>query len=490
MDHAVAGAAPLAASRSPSGPTLFAPGRNCWRVARAARAAVLIDGQAYFAALEAAFRGAARSITIVGWDFDGRIRLREDAPESESPPLGPFLRGLVEGKPDLQLRILIWSVGTLHGPGETLPMLFGAEWQRHPRIRVKLDTRHPLYAAHHQKIVCVDDTLAFVGGMDLTVQRWDTPAHRAEDPRRRDPDGEPYGPVHDTHMAVDGEAAAAVAALVRDRWRDATGEVLEPAPAAPPWPRDLVPDFADVPVAIARTMPLLDDQPSVEEAAALTADLMRSARHALYIEAQYLTARYVGDVLAEILERPDGPDVVVVLTRRSHNLTERVAMGAPRDRLIRRLRAADRHGRFLLAYPAVPCAAPAPEPGQDDACQVLVHSKLLIADDTALRVGSSNLNNRSVALDTECDLAIEGTDDRTRAAIARLRDRLLAEHLGTDPAAVTAAIREEGSLKRAVERLNTGPRGLRPFEVPEEEGLVEPLLGSGDLLDPERPFGS
>ncbi|MFE1597771.1 phospholipase D-like domain-containing protein [Methylobacterium sp. ID0610] len=479
MDLALAEAAPAALTSTPAEHALFEPGRNCWRVARAHRAALLVDAAAYFAALDKALREARRSITIIGWDFDGRIRLREDDPAA--PPLGPFLRDLVEARPGLELRILIWSVGTLHGPGAALPLLFGAEWQRHPRIRVKLDTRHPLYAAHHQKIVCIDDAIAFVGGIDLTIQRWDTPGHPAEDPRRVDADGAPYGPVHDTHMAVDGEAARAVGDLVRGRWRDATGEAWEAAAGEPIWPGDLAPDFTDVPVAIARTMPVLEGRPSVEEAAALTADMLRSARRHIYIEAQYLTARFVEEALAAQLDPPDGPDIVVVLTRRSHSLTERVAMGAPRDRIIRRLRAADRHGRFFVAYPVVP--------GPDGECQVLVHSKLVVVDDTALRVGSSNLNNRSVALDTECDLAIEGRDPQTRRTIAALRDRLLAEHLGAAPEAVTAAIREEGSLVRAVARLNGGPRGLRVFDVPPEDGLIDPLLG-GDLLDPERPFGS
>ncbi|ACL56340.1 phospholipase D/Transphosphatidylase [Methylobacterium nodulans ORS 2060] len=474
MDHALAEAAPVGLP-----PTLFEPGRNCWQVARARRAALLVDAAAYFAALDDALRQATRTITIVGWDFDGRIRLRED--DAAAPPLGPFLRDLVEARPDLELRILVWSVGTLHGPGAALPLLFGAEWQRHPRIRVKLDTCHPLYAAHHQKIVCIDDSVAFVGGIDLTIQRWDTPAHPAEDPRRIDPDGEPYGPVHDTHMAVDGEAARAVGDLVRARWQAATGEAWAPAEAGPIWPRGLDPDFTEVPVAIARTMPALEGQPSVEEAAALTADMLGRARHHISIEAQYLTARFVEEVLAAQLDRPDGPDIVVVLTRRSHGLAERLAMGAPRDQIIRRLQAADRFGRLFVAYPVVP--------GPDGDCQVLVHSKLVIVDDVALRVGSSNLNNRSVALDTECDLAIEGRDPATRRTIAALRDRLLAEHLGVAPEAVTAAIRAEGSLVRAIASLNGGKRGLRVFDVPAEDGLIDPLLGA-DLLDPERPFGT
>ena len=85
--------------------------------------------------------------------------------------------------------MLVWSVAVLHAPGAPLPLLLGAPWEKHPRIQVRLDREHPLYGAHHQKIVCVDDTVAFVGGMDLTIRRWDTPApsrrSAAQGPRRR-----------------------------------------------------------------------------------------------------------------------------------------------------------------------------------------------------------------------------------------------------------------------------------------------------------------
>ena len=158
---------------TPSAGRILQPGRNCWRISRAAKAAVMSDGGPYFAHLEDALRQAKRSVMIVGWDFDGRIRLRPDASPEESPELGPLLRSLVEARPELEIRILVWSVAVLHAPGAPLPLLFGAEWQEHPRITLKLDTRHPLYAAHHQKIVCIDGGLAFVGGIDLTVRRWD-----------------------------------------------------------------------------------------------------------------------------------------------------------------------------------------------------------------------------------------------------------------------------------------------------------------------------
>jgi phosphatidylserine/phosphatidylglycerophosphate/cardiolipin synthase-like enzyme len=126
-------------------------------------------------------------------------------------------------------------------------------------------------------------------------------------------------------------------------------------------------------------------------------------------------------------------------------------------------------------------------PAGDASSPVLIHAKLIIVDDVLLRIGSSNLNNRSVGLDTECDLAIEAGSAAERRSIAQLRAALLAEHLGVDPQSVVQAIAAEGSLVRAIEALNGGPRGLRPFESLATSGPARPLFGTG-LLDPRRPF--
>src|SRR5688500_7713902 len=162
---------------TPAPGPILKEGRNCWRIASAKRAAVLIDAADYYAALEKALRKARRSIIIVGWDFDAGIKLRPNDPGCSK--LGDFLRSLVEQRPELHIRVLVWSVAVLHAPGAPLPLLLGAPWEKHPRIRVRLDREHPIYGAHHQKMVCIDDTIAFVGGMDLTIRRWDTTEHRA-----------------------------------------------------------------------------------------------------------------------------------------------------------------------------------------------------------------------------------------------------------------------------------------------------------------------
>ena len=461
------------------------PANNCWKIASADRAAVLVDTGSYFAALESSMRKARRSITILGWAFDHRIRLLRPRDGSNSPQLGALLRELVEARPELEIRILVWSAAVFYRMGSAMPFLWRSGWQDHPRIHLKLDMRHLFYAAHHQKIVVVDDHVAFAGGMDLTAQRWDTPRHATDDPRRVNPDGEGYGPVHDTQMVVEGEAAAALAELARRRWLRATGEQLLPLPdraSAPDlWPDGVTPAWRDTDVAIARTESSYRGSRAVTEAAKLADDALAAAARTIYIEVQYMTSSRIGDVLERRLREPDGPEIVVLMTHLSRGLMERLVMGTNRDRLIRRLKRADLHGRLRICFPCVP--------GPSGARQVMVHSKLIIVDDRFLRVGSSNLNNRSIGLDTECDLAIEATDEHARAEIERLRDRLLAEHLDCEPQTLARTIQREGSLVAAIDRLNTRPRGLRPFEAMSDAGPDTPVFGTA-ILDPERPFGA
>ncbi len=461
---------------------ILRPGSNCWRAVPAEKAAVLIDGEEYFTQLEAALRKAQRSIMIIGWDFDGSIRLRPHVDSEASPPLGPLLRSLVEERPELEIRVLVWSVAVVHAPGAPGPLIFGAEWQNHPRLQIRLDKHHPLYAAHHQKIVCIDDSLAFVGGMDLTVRRWDTNEHSCDNPYRLREDGTIYEPVHDVQMVVTGPAAHSISELAYERWRLATGEEIscQPRPALDPWPENLSPDFTNAPVAIARTYPAWGEQCAVQEAAALNLDALSAARKSIYIEAQYMTAPCIGDVLEQRLADPDGPEIIVIQTHESHGWAEKKVMGTNRDRLIRRLRKADRYNRLRAYYPVVPA--------KEGFCQVLIHSKLIIVDDAFLRIGSSNLNNRSIGLDTECDLAIESTNDEMRRTILRLRDRLLAEHLGVEPEIFSHIVSKEGgSLVKAIEQLNGNDRRLHVFDAMFDEGPMEPAVGTG-LLDPLEPF--
>lgn len=451
--------------------------RNCWRIFRADRAAVLVDAESYFSHLCDALLLAKQSILILGWDFDGRIRLRPQ--DAASPTLGEMLRALVEQTPDLHVDILVWSVAVLHAPSAPVGLLFGESWQDHPRIRVRLDSHHPIYAAHHQKIVCIDETLAFSGGMDLTVWRWDSTEHRPADPHRIDPDGKPYGPVHDIQIVVQGEAATALADIVRERWRRAALPLPKASDHGEPlWPPALVPDFTETPLALARTFPRWEQNARIEEVAALTQDAILAARTYIYIEAQYLTAADVAKALAKKLGQAEGPDIVIIVTKESRGRAEQFVMGRNRDRLLRRLVRADRYNRLRIYYPSIS------EDGEETA--IHVHAKLMIVDDRLLRVGSANLNNRSMGLDTECDVVVEAQDDAARDAICKVRERLLAEHLGTTATKVHDAAHAEHSLLTGIERLNHASRRLKHVSV-RPRGPTRPVFATF-ILDPRRPI--
>jgi phosphatidylserine/phosphatidylglycerophosphate/cardiolipin synthase-like enzyme len=117
---------------------------------------------------------------------------------------------------------------------------------------------------------------------------------------------------------------------------------------------------------------------------------------------------------------------------------------------------------------------------------ITVHSKLMIIDDRLLRVGSSNLNNRSLGFDTECDLAIEAhtISDPTRQAIFRLLVRLAAEHTGSPAELMQQRIVEADSLLAGIGALNPGT-GRRLCKFPTvRPSLLDRLMGSMHLMDP------
>ena len=475
-----------AAASAREAETLLRPGYNCWQVAEADRVSLLVDAKDYFEAFYRAALKAERSIVILAWDFNSRTRLHFDPVPRGGPPaeLGDFLNFLVRRRRSLHIHILNWDYPMVFGADREFPPLYGFGWKPAHRVHLRYDDTHPLGGCQHQKVIVIDDRLAFSGGIDLTVRRWDTPEHAASD-ERRTAYGKPYPPFHDLMIAVDGEAAAQLGALARERWHAATGHALHPGSAHlpaghDPWPEGLRVDATGLEVGITRTMPPHGDVPAVKEVERLYLDMIAAARHTLYIENQYFTAPRIGAALEKRLAEPDGPEVVLVLRLLSHGWLEEATMHVLRTRLIQRLMQADRHGRFKVYYPHVP--------GLADGCCLDVHSKLMIVDDRVLRIGSSNLCNRSMSVDTECDLALEARGRPPVAAVIRdFRERLLAEHLGESVQAVRDGLQAaNGSVIHTIAALAGGDRSLR--ELTDLPDWPEALVNVAAVADPEEPI--
>ena len=436
---------------------------------------MLIESDRYFEALRSACERAERSIFIVGWDFDRRERIGRN---ENDPTLEAFLCDLLERHAGLHVWLLSCDYAFVYA-GER-------EWfqeQRlrhfsHERLHVHFDGEHPVGGSQHQKIVVVDDRIAFNGGIDLSRWRWDTAGHAPGDPRRTDPDGESYPPFHDAMLLVDGDAAAALAQLVRWRWRASNAAKLPPdcePTNNDPWPQGVEPTWFDTDLAIARTLPDYGGNESVREVEALYLDTIERARDYVYIENQYFTSRSLTEALARRLQALEGPDLIIVLPRQTGGWLEQVTMDALRAHRVRRLVDADRHGRLRVVYPHQPGLA-------EDAC-IGIHAKLMIADDVFLRLGSANASNRSMGLDSECDLALL---DRDRQGVRAVLHRLLAEHLDCDEDVVTEARARHARLVPAVDDLRRDAgRSLRTLPLPDEAPLVD-LGEEEDLVDPDE----
>ncbi|HEX8751437.1 MAG TPA: VTT domain-containing protein [Nitrospira sp.] len=459
----------------------FEVGRNCWRVERADCVSFLIDGDAYFSAFRAAAIKARHCIMILGWDFDSQIRMLIDRePDGLSDRLGEFLHDLLIRRRDLHIYVLTWDFHMIYWNEREwwLPSKLSA----HRRLHFVKDAAHPVGASHHQKVVVIDDALAFVGGLDFAQCRWDSQNHPASHPSRLLQNKRPCRPFHDVQLMVSGPVAAALGDLTRQRWKRATSRAIPLHPASSEedlWPDEEEADLSRISVAIARTVPPFDGQPAVNEVETLFLDSLEKARRHIYIETQYLTSRTIADCLVKRLHDPNGPEMVLVLHPSSDGWLEQHTMDVLRGRVLQRLRAADRYHRLNLYYPKIPDLH-----GQ---C-ISMHSKVCIVDDDLVRVGSANLSNRSMGFDTECDLAIEASGrPAVRQAIASFRHALLGEHLGVSPEAIRRELAQDGSLIAAVERLRGGVRTLEWFDGTVSADVNE-VVPDEEFIDPSRPY--
>jgi phosphatidylserine/phosphatidylglycerophosphate/cardiolipin synthase-like enzyme/uncharacterized membrane protein YdjX (TVP38/TMEM64 family) len=471
--HAQSAHAPASAD------SIFQPLHNCFKAVRADRAALLVDADDYFRAFVEAAAHATESIIILAWDFDSRTELwRDDVSPKRATTLGAFLNALVRRRRRLRVYVLDWDYPMIFGTDREFPPLYGLGWKPARRVRLHYDNTHPVAGSHHQKIVVIDDAIAFSGGLDLTSRRWDTCEHRADDPRRV-ANGMPYPPFHDLMAAVDGEAARVLGEIARERWRRATGASI-PAPRRRRdlWPANIRAELTGVTVGVSRTVPEREKGGGVREVEQLFFDMIARARRHIVIENQYFTANRVGEALAARLAERDGPEIVLVLRLLSHGWLEEHTMEALRTRLINRLRAADRWQRFRVYYPHVP--------GLKEGTCVDVHSKMMAVDDEWLRIGSANICNRSMGFDTECDLTFEASgNERIAAAIRGFRNRLLAEHLGTRPGKVEEEIARAGSINGAIAALQGDGRTLKYLEA--KETMPAAVVDLVSVADPEQP---
>jgi phosphatidylserine/phosphatidylglycerophosphate/cardiolipin synthase-like enzyme len=463
---------------------------SAWRFAMATRASVVIDADGYFELIREAMLKAKQSIFLIGWDFDTRIYLaakrrrwrlsRKDGGGEYPARLGAFIVWLAKRTPGLRVNILKWNFALVKSLFRGAMILDLVRWIWKDRIDFKFDSAHPVGTSHHQKIVVIDDKFAVCGGIDMTSDRWDTPEHLHEDIRRRLPSGKFYAPWHDVTMLMEGDVAYALAELGRQRWETAGGKPLDrcmPQDESA-WPDRLVAEFENVEIGIARTRAQYGEVSQVDEIERLFVEHIERAERFMYAETQYFASRRIAEAIAARLDEPDPPEFVIINPRRADGWLEQQAMDTARVRLVRSLIERDHADRFRIYNPYTSGGTP-----------IYVHAKLTIVDDEVLRVGSANMNNRSMGLDSECDVFIDArrpANSGIEPRIERIRHTLLAEHCGVPVEDLANRLRETGSMIAVLDAMPTEGKHIERLPIESLDPLQQEIADSA-LLDPERP---
>lgn len=155
-----------------------------------------IDGKGYFSTLHAELLKAEREVFITDWWLTPELYLKRPVSfdmegDMEKYRLDVTLKELAEK--DVKIFVLVWKEVELAGLYNASTHVKNSLMKLHKNIKV---IRHPRMFismwSHHEKIVVIDQNIAFLGGLDICMGRWDTPQHPLKD--LKDKNGKCYFP--------------------------------------------------------------------------------------------------------------------------------------------------------------------------------------------------------------------------------------------------------------------------------------------------------
>ena len=370
------------------------------------RVEFLVDGAEVLPRMVEDVIAAQSHVHVTGWFFTPTFQMGEG---------GPTLRGLLaDAAKRVDVRVLAWAGAPLplFHPDRGEVRAMRDELTRGTRIEMQLDSRERPMHCHHEKIVLVDDRVAYVGGIDLTSlagNRLDSSAHE-----RRIGIG-----WHDACLRLEGPVVSDVAEHFRLRWVGQLPQPRDPAPAG------------ELEAQLVRTVPdhvyggLPRGEFTILESYVRA---LRGAERLVYLESQFLWSPELIKILADKLRDPPHPDfrVVVVLPADPNNGKDdtRGQLGV----LVDAAKQGGSDERFL--------ACTLFQPGGNS---VYVHAKIGIVDDTWMTVGSANLNEHSLFNDTEVNVVLRD-EEFIRAARLRLWEEHLEQAADGDPCRVVDEI--------------------------------------------------
>ena len=470
---------------------IFNTDTNCWQISEASYSSPLIDCANYYRALHSSICKAKKQIVIIGWDIDSRIELLhgEEAERSEAPvAIGELIKWKAEQNPELKVFMLRWDSSFAFFDQREMWALEVWQDKTPDNVIAILDDSIPMGGSQHQKIALIDDEVVFSGGMDVALHRWDTREHIIDDSRRTGPDGE-YGPFHDVQIVSCGPVVEHFKALACWRWNrvaeqpmpefSGNTDILSTPPES--WPDNVKPCFTDVDCAIARTIPEMEDTELVQEVRQMLLDIIGKAEKFIYIENQFATREEIAQAInARMKECPD-LHVVIVSSYEPKGLFESEAYWASRITFKNIIEEGIDDKRVMMTYSSI-------RDQQGRMAYKRIHSKVMAIDNQYLVIGSSNLSNRSMSLDTEVDLIFHGDNEENQGCIEFIRNDLLAEHTGRKVDEMPELLNNQSPVTAVMEGQLAHGYVLTEVDDSEFTTASETNLFRS-ISDPEEPLG-
>ena len=389
--------------------------KNVWCIEKIAHLGFLQDADKYYQAFFEALPQARKDVFISAWELESKVNLAKVSSELPSD-LRRYFSYLARDNRHLRIKISCWKPG--------LYLKFSRErlaeykWSKvsHAGVLYRSERSPYAFGSFHEKIVLVDNSCGFLGGMDVSTNRWDTPSHDIGSDFKEKNEGY-YLPVHDVQFIFTGPLLKKTRQMIDLREMGRPRKKRE-------YPVTRIRLNLDYPHlnntlgSLSRTDPELN----AYEIESLYIDAIRKAKKFIYIENQYFSCLPIAKELAKRLEEEDGPEIVIVLPYNYIGGFERAIYIHGRNKVQRILQKADKYHRLGIFYPSIP------NEKQDQFLKV--HSKVMIVDGMFITLGSANLNYRSMRLDREINLNIEANRTKERVFIRKVLRTLVCEHLG------------------------------------------------------------
>ncbi len=397
-----------------------------------------MDSQNYYQAFLECSKKAGQSLHIAGWEIDARMLID---PTNQRPDLSfrQFLNQISDKVVDIHL--LSWKAPFYLRFGRE--RFAGLKWKLKASSKIKFThNRYPyFFGSFHEKIAIIDQKCAFMGGIDIAKMRWDTCGHEVINECRRDWNGKYYNPIHDLQFVLSGPIIKDFSEFIQKRSeKNLFFTQQSPSISTPLWPDSFSPEIHHIKGAISRT----DAKERVYEIEDLYVDAIRSAEKFILIENQYFSHHGIIRELANQLQKKEGPEVVIILPINYRGKFERAIYLTQRNRAMKTLKASDHYGRLRFYYP------------ENSSPQnfIVVHSKYMVVDNTFITLGSANLNYRSMRVDREINLGIDGhSKGGIQQFIERSVSRVMADHLGIEESEFLRTFNEKESFIKTIETL-------------------------------------